>query len=330
MTRRRIWVGVSGLTAEDTVARYLAPQTPDRTTAPLPPMIQSRFGAGDIGPSDFGVLPQSAEPDRGFDTAQLLDRIGVDSVPPGLADALLGDAGAETAGDAGADLGHRMYTVFYVATDGTPTRRTDGTVTITEVIDGNPTAPTPPADIQNTEFRYKVAPLRFAQTWTLDGDRLTTPSGTLDLRQVTRCQLAEMGVRRGGIIRRLDLFHPGGKLSVPVTGTGGDAQVQTHAALMEAIFDRLAARDATLPLLMGEAGAVRWSMFLAGLFALVGGVGLGLAVLAGSARGGTEVLTPLVVLIAFGLILSVRYRPWRALPQLDVSSGQVLARALQR
>ncbi|WP_136634794.1 hypothetical protein [Pseudooceanicola onchidii] len=318
MSPRRIWVGVSSVGSDETTSRYLDPQA-QGATGHLPPMIRTRFGAPDPAPGDYMVIGRDDIPDRAFDTEPLRSRLPGGTALPGLDKALAGDTGRE------------IRSIFHVIADGDPTRGTDGTVTITDVLDVADVSETsttkPPTQ---THFSFKPAPLRFAQTWELRGDTLTTPATTLDLRRVTGCQMAEMGLKGGGVIRRLDLTHPGGKLSVPVTGAWNDRQVQTHAALMVAILERLAARDPDLPLVIGEGGAPRVMMFVVGLVSLLFSAGMGVAVLAWSGRGGQDVIAPLGVLIVFGLVVAWRYRPWRKRPVLGVAAGAILVQALKR
>ena len=178
-------------------------------------------------------------------------------------------------------------------------------------------------------FRFRPALLRSAQDWVLDGRDLRGPYERFNLDLVTETLFAEMGVRRGGVIRRLDLIHPQGKLSISVTGIASDRNVRAHADLVGAILARLAERDENLPLVIGERGAPRLTMFLAGLFSLLAAAGLGIAVAVGNGRTNAEVFLSLGVLAVFGLVVSARYRPWAALPRLTVGIAPALIAALK-
>lgn len=178
-------------------------------------------------------------------------------------------------------------------------------------------------------FRFKPALLRGAQDWVLEGSDLRTPHDRFNLNLVTETRFAEMGIKRGGVIRRLDLSHPEGKLSIGVTGVASDTNVQTHADLVGAILARLAERDADLPLIIGEGGAPRFAMFLTGLFSLLAAAGLAIAVVVGNGRSNMEVFLSIGVLAVFGLVIAARYWPWRSLPVLSVGMAPALMAALK-
>lgn len=178
-------------------------------------------------------------------------------------------------------------------------------------------------------FRFKPALLRSAQDWTLAVSELRAPAGSFDLSHVTETRFAEMGVKRGGVIRRLDLIHPDGKVSVGVSGMASDRNVQTHADLVGAILERLAGRDPDIPLIIGEGGAPRAIMFGTGVVAALFSLVLLIAVLSGNGRSSAEVFTGAGALLLFGLFLCVRYWPWRRLPTLTVATAPALIAALK-
>ena len=178
-------------------------------------------------------------------------------------------------------------------------------------------------------FRYKPALLRGSLVWTLDGEVLRGPEGEFDLSTVTGTRITETAVQ-SSLTRRLDLEHPGGILQIGVTGAGkGDPDMAVHADLMAAVFRVLAARDPEIPLVVGERGAARIAMFGIGVVAVLFAVVMAIALVSGNGRSSAEAVSGIVVLGAFGLVLSLRNRPWRALPSLPVAVGAVMAEALK-
>lgn len=178
-------------------------------------------------------------------------------------------------------------------------------------------------------FSYKPALLRRAEPWRIDGTMLRGPNRSLDLTTVTGCVLADMGLKRGGLIRRLDLLHHEGKFSLSVTGMGPSEEVHKHLDLVVAIFARLSQLNPELQVTFGEGGGIRWTMFLIGAAALAFTAVLVGAVLSGSGRSTPEVFSSSAALGLFGLYVSVHYWPFRPRPALSVGTAGPLIEKLR-
>lgn len=169
-------------------------------------------------------------------------------------------------------------------------------------------------------YTYKPALLRSAVVYEVtDHDLIcrTKEGGEnwrMDWDQIQSAAFVEQKFR-GHHIRRLDLITATGKRSIAFSGGSlnarADPQSATHLDLMAAILHRLEAQTKEFPVIIGEYGRGRTTMFLVGVFTLLAGSGLiALAAATGvSSDKMMEGAVPAGLMILFGAVLCYRNRP---------------------
>lgn len=192
-----------------------------------------------------------------------------------------------------------------------------------------------------TEFTFKPALLRapvrhaLTQAALILHDSDGAQVDRLAWEAITGGAFVEMRAQGAFRMRRLDLFHPGGTLSLSCTAPDGDLSPGTdagkHWALMIAVLERLATEDRGIRFNIGEYGRGRVAMFGVGLFSALTAVGLGIVMLATgvSVDKMTGAALPLVLMLGFGGVLMSKHAPWRPPPAFEAGAlAQVLAAML--
>lgn len=186
-------------------------------------------------------------------------------------------------------------------------------------------------------FTFKPALLRAPRSYAVDEKGLTCTARdgktlfALDWADMTGAALVDQVVGRNHI-RRFELMRKGGGKAViaqtgPRRAVPGDPDVAAYLDLVTTVLTRMAERDESLTVQVGSHGAARMSMFAVGVLSLLGGAGLGIAMLAtGVSLDRMEVAAmPLLFMLALGGFTVYGNWPWRPVPSFPVGE---LARRL--
>ena len=175
-------------------------------------------------------------------------------------------------------------------------------------------AATPPEDQTHV---FRPAKLRRTQSWTLRGDRLTGPGGSVALRSVQHLTLVQM--RSGGMrMMRFDLETGSQIARLQITTSARrrheDPDHAAFLALLSEISERLAEVRPGLTYRMEETGRARLAFFLIGAAALL--VGVALTLLLGVAfqhqpRFFLMALPGLLAIKVAGAVAAWRFWPFR-------------------
>ena len=177
-------------------------------------------------------------------------------------------------------------------------------------------------DVQS--FEFKTALLSGRDNWTLDGGFLTR-NGELfcSLDNVKRARFAQMTVRYSHS-SWLDLHFGDRRQRITCNMHPGDDSHEAFLSLSAAILDELAARKPGMQVAFGAGGAIRWTMFLIGVAALVFGLGIFAAALMGGV-GDDKRLFAMIFgggFALFGAGLGWNYRPWAPPVTLSVDRAR--------
>lgn len=172
-------------------------------------------------------------------------------------------------------------------------------------------------------FSFRPALLRGVSDWHLTGDTLSGPAGDCDLPQVRQLRWVDHRIGDSRMTR-LDLISPSGTtqiaLNIATSAGEDDPDRRAHQALCLAVAQSLTAHNPALSVFLGESPGAQWAMFAVGIFTLLCGVGLAVAIgVTGvsSDRWGAVVM-PILMLIALGAFLIKANGPWRKPMQVSI------------
>ncbi len=172
-----------------------------------------------------------------------------------------------------------------------------------------------------TTFRFRPAPVRPEQRYTLQDGHLSGPDWDLALDDLTDLGFTSYRAY-GRMIWRLDLTQ--GKTrhrinaNLPVTGAATTDDFAAFHSLASALVDDLSRRNPDLQIGFGERGIARHAIFAMGVVSALGGLGIGLAA---STNGRlVEAAVPALLLSVSGLGLARSNAPWAKPPLIDPAS----------
>lgn len=182
-------------------------------------------------------------------------------------------------------------------------------------------------------FAYKPALLAGRQTVQIDTDGVAVsdhngnPLWHLRWDAIGKVALVDLGARRMHM-SRIDLIPRDGSrrrsvsCTVSAGTTGSDPDYAIYRDAVQAIATRLAAVEASIPVVVGEHGKSRWAAFLVGVASAA--AALVMAVLAQmSGRGEAlmgNAMVPFLLLLLFGLTVAWTFSPWRRQRQLTIAA----------
>lgn len=182
-------------------------------------------------------------------------------------------------------------------------------------------------------FSFRPALLRAAETVAVDDEGVGLESAEGDVqwrlrwRDISQVALVDFGAR-GMHISRFDLIagSRSKRRSVSCTvGASGKEASPDFAAFSAAKLEslrRLAGTNASVPVTFGEHGPAQLAGFIIGLVCVMGALVIGFGVLVGARSRAVagETMIPLLVLFAFGTVVTWSYAPWRQRPVLPVGA----------
>lgn len=179
------------------------------------------------------------------------------------------------------------------------------------------------SDTSSQVFAFHPAPARAQRVYRLEGGVLRLDSDwNLDLRTVTRAAYVQHRVG-DGLMRRLDLWQGETRHTIGWTGAAGgwvhDDGAYAFLALCGATGNALQAAAPGVSLTWGEYGRSRLALFLVGVLAVLGGLGI----FAGAQLSGVSgdrlmgAAIPMALLVLFGGGVALVNAPWRRLPRLE-------------
>ncbi|MGI3167466.1 hypothetical protein ACRARE_22410 [Pseudooceanicola sp. 200-1SW] len=184
----------------------------------------------------------------------------------------------------------------------------------------------PPASPQEQTYEFRPALLRRPQSWTLRGDRLTGPGGSVALRSVQHVALVQM--RSGGTrVMRFDLETGNQVARLQITTSArrrrDDPEQAAFLALLSELSARLGALHPRLTYRMEDSGRARLAFFLIGAAALM--VGIALTLLLGVAflhqpRIFLMALPALLILKIAGAVTACRFWPFRTPEEFPIAT----------
>lgn len=162
------------------------------------------------------------------------------------------------------------------------------------------------------EISFKPAPLRSAQSWSLNGNMLTTPAGkTIDLSTVTEGQFSDLAVKRMWV-STLKLVTASDQVVVSCNDTRTGVQRQYYFALILEIVEALQVHNPTLQIQQGPGRAANIAFACVGLIPL----GFGLKFIIDALNDGGDSLGFGIGLGLFFLLIAAVViwgaSPWKA------------------
>lgn len=182
------------------------------------------------------------------------------------------------------------------------------------------------APLKDRTFTFRPAARRRPQRWSLQGDRLTGPGGSIILHSIRRTRLVQL---RSGSTRlmRFDMETGAQVARVEISTTArtrsGDADQQAYLDLLSTIAQRLAELKPGLTYRMEETGRARIAVFMLGAAALVTGIALMLVLSLGLHSFRNEVLMAMPVLLGMvvaGAVVSCRFWPFRRPDEFPIAT----------
>ncbi|MEM9055378.1 MAG: hypothetical protein AAGB16_08635 [Pseudomonadota bacterium] len=168
------------------------------------------------------------------------------------------------------------------------------------------------------EYTFKATPMRRPQSWMVqDGQLLRRGAAkALKLSDVTKAAWGDL-THRGMRNAWLHLTGPDEVVKIECNDSGLGDEREIFLKLCQRVCEGLEQENPDLPIRQGGSDALRWSLFLIGLMATLGGLFFVWSVVSGSVRQNelTVLLIGGFMILAFGA-LAWAFAPWQPVQTL--------------